>query len=185
MNSTTIIKLLWSTFWPCRRQQTRNWVSTTCILNFLSLFTDRHAAPDKSDGGCNSGPIVNTRPFVKYKEGNPFFMLPVISELLFPQFKGLRSPGFLHIKHQQGMCLAVVSLMTQVEQCIGRISLNPSRFPSPLLPWFTLTKLLLQPKTCPLWKGAQILITFSFVISQIWKAVSQSWGTSGNNNSYI
>jgi len=53
-----------------------------CTLVFLPLHIDRHPALDKSYGECSSGPIINTRPFLKYKEGNPFFILLVISEPL-------------------------------------------------------------------------------------------------------
>ena len=51
-------------------------------------------------------PTVNVKPFLKLEEGNPFYVLPVISGPLFPQFKGAKSPGVLRPKHQQGRLLS-------------------------------------------------------------------------------
>ena len=77
------------------------------------------------------------KPFLELEDGNPFYVLPVISDPLFPQFKGPRTPGVMRTKRQKGGCLALPAsmawhLIARLARCIGRISLNPSQF-SPLL----------------------------------------------------
>ena len=47
-------------------------------------------------------PAVNIRPFLKAEEGNLFYILPVVSKPLFPQFKGLRTPGVIRTRRQHG-----------------------------------------------------------------------------------
>ena len=47
-------------------------------------------------------PSVNVRPFLKIEDGNPFYVLPVVSAPLFPQFKGVRPLGVTRAKQQKG-----------------------------------------------------------------------------------
>jgi hypothetical protein len=58
------------------------------------------AAIDKPTSARNTKSIVNVRSFLKFEEGNPFYVLPVISEPLFPQFKGPRTPGVVRTERQ-------------------------------------------------------------------------------------
>ena len=71
--------------------------------------------------------------FLKVEEGNPFYVLPVVSEPLFPQFKGPKTPGVVRTQRQRGtlvffFAFIVRFLIVQVAWCIGRIPLNPGRF---------------------------------------------------------
>ena len=86
-----------------------------------------------SGAGGGIKPAINIKSFFKVEEGNHFYVLPVVSEPLFPQFKGPSSPGVVHTKHQQGGCRTVSGcvlrrLIAQLARAIGRISLNPSSF---------------------------------------------------------
>jgi hypothetical protein len=45
---------------------------------------------------------VNVKPFLKVEEGNPFYVIPVVSEPLFPQFKGAKPRGVIRAKGQKG-----------------------------------------------------------------------------------
>ena len=45
------------------------------------------------------------KPFLKKEGDYPFFIIPVLSPALFPQFKGTKSPGVLRTKGQKGTCL--------------------------------------------------------------------------------
>jgi hypothetical protein len=45
---------------------------------------------------------INIKPFLKIEEGNPFYVIPVVSEPLFPQFKGTRTRGVTRAKDQKG-----------------------------------------------------------------------------------
>jgi len=48
---------------------------------------------------------VIARSLLKFEEGNPFYVLPVSSDQVFPQFKGPRNPGVVRVGCQQGVCL--------------------------------------------------------------------------------
>ena len=58
-----------------------------------------------------SGPFLQIKPFLKVENRNPFYVIPVISEPLFPQFKGPSTPGFTRSKRQRGLSLIVLALM--------------------------------------------------------------------------
>ena len=68
---------------------------------FFHLYTDVHLAPN----GCGAKPATHIRSFLKVEDVNPFYVLPVISEPLFPQFKERRSPAFVRTKRQLGVYL--------------------------------------------------------------------------------
>lgn len=61
---------------------------------------------------CGAEDNTKIMPFIKLEEGNPFYVLPVISEPLFPQFKGPKSPGFTRAKCQRGTRSTVCTLRT-------------------------------------------------------------------------
>jgi hypothetical protein len=46
--------------------------------------------------------VVSVKPFVKLPPNHPFFVIPVIGTVLFPQFKGSKSPGVLRTKGRKG-----------------------------------------------------------------------------------
>jgi hypothetical protein len=46
--------------------------------------------------------VVSVKPFVKLPPNHPFFVVPVIGTVLFPQFKGSKSPGVLRTKGHKG-----------------------------------------------------------------------------------
>ena len=82
--------------------------------------------------------VVNVKSFLKTEDGNPFYVLPVISEPLFPQFKGPKaSAGVVRTGSRQGMFLSllksVVRRLTAFVQYIGRMSLDPGWYLSSLL----------------------------------------------------
>lgn len=52
--------------------------------------------------GSAGGLTVRIRPFIKVEDGNPFYVVPVVSEPLFPQFKGGRPIGVMRAKGQKG-----------------------------------------------------------------------------------
>jgi hypothetical protein len=58
---------------------------------------------NKFPAGSAAKPVINKKPFLKIEDGNPFYVLPVISAPLFPQFKGPRTPGVVRAGRQQGM----------------------------------------------------------------------------------
>lgn len=73
-------------------------------------------------------PSVNVASFLKLKEHNPFCILPVVSEPIFPQFKGPRTPRVVCTRHQQDkFCLYLASaarhLIVWAAQCVRRIFL--------------------------------------------------------------
>jgi len=59
-------------------------------------------------------PNPAVKPFVKKENGCPFFIIPVSSSLLFPQFKGTRSPGVLRTKGQKGRRFASISNFSRI-----------------------------------------------------------------------
>ena len=67
-------------------------------------------ANDSSGIGGSANPVVNVKPFLKVEEGNPFYVLPVVGEPLFPQFKGPRTPGVIRAKRQRGMPFIKLSM---------------------------------------------------------------------------
>ena len=73
----------------------------------LPLADEHPAANDESPIGSVANPAVNQRAFLKLEDINPFYVLPVTSGPLFPQFKGPRNPGVVRVGRQQGMWFAV------------------------------------------------------------------------------
>ena len=70
---------------------------------------------------------VSVKPFVKHPPNLPFFVVPVISSVLFPQFKSPKSPGVLRAKGRKGSFLIFCSIfLPEPDDAIGRVSLNPS-----------------------------------------------------------
>lgn len=47
-------------------------------------------------------PTINVKSLLKTEEGNPFFVAPVSSGSLFPQFKGPKPLGVTRAKNQKG-----------------------------------------------------------------------------------
>jgi hypothetical protein len=89
------------------------------LLEFF-LTVQEEADERMSTGGSNGEGeevikphVVSVRPFVKHPPNHPFFVIPVIGSVLFPQFKGLKSPGVLRPKGHK-----------------GRVSLNPHGTPA-------------------------------------------------------
>lgn len=82
-----------------------------CLVGFLSLPTDRTPPDPRLIGGSGGEgeevvkPHVSIKPFVKHPPNLPFFIVPVIGSVLFPQFKGPRSPGVLRAKGRKGAFL--------------------------------------------------------------------------------
>lgn len=113
-----------------------NIVSTFRMLLSHLLHADMNSAVNEKPGSAGGiKPAVNVKSFLKVEEGNPFYVLPVISEPLFPQFKGPRSPGVIRVGHQQGACCCSIfapmarCLISSLARSLGRLSLNPSQFP--------------------------------------------------------
>ena len=84
-------------------------MSSKYMPHFTSPLTKLCSAMrDKSINKDTIKPTVHARPFLKLEEGNPFYVLLVLSALLFPQFKGTKPPGVVRAKRQQGMSLSTL-----------------------------------------------------------------------------
>ncbi|KAF9779875.1 hypothetical protein BJ322DRAFT_1113194 [Thelephora terrestris] len=58
-------------------------------------------------------PVLSVKPFIKQEKNLRFYVVPILSSALFPQFRGARQPGVLRVRGQR-----------------GRLSLNPNSTPS-------------------------------------------------------
>lgn len=65
------------------------------------------------DGEEAVKPHVSVKPFVKHPPNLPFFVVPVIGSVLFPQFKGSKSPGVLRAKGRKGVFVTGLLNLTQ------------------------------------------------------------------------
>ena len=54
--------------------------------------------------------VVSVKPFVKLPPNHSFFVVPVIGTVLFPQFKGSKSPGVLRSKGRKGAFFVLLLL---------------------------------------------------------------------------
>jgi hypothetical protein len=104
------------------------------VFSSLSIWTDTRllATIDKPTPMGAAKTNVNVKSFLKVEDGNPFYVLPVISEPLFPQFRGPRTPGVTRSERQRGALLSLLRkiarrLMMRIARCIGKISLDPSK----------------------------------------------------------
>jgi hypothetical protein len=61
--------------------------------------------PSNTFPAVSTEPNPGVKPFIKKAIGRSYFVVPIISALLFPQFKGKKSPGVIRSKGQKGMCL--------------------------------------------------------------------------------
>ncbi|KAF9782851.1 hypothetical protein BJ322DRAFT_178294 [Thelephora terrestris] len=89
---------------------THNQAVIEYFLTVQEAAEARLAAMDGRGGTGPDKPNVNVKSFLKVEDGNPFYVLPVISEPLFPQFKGPSTPGVTRNKRQ-----------------LGKISLDPAK----------------------------------------------------------
>jgi hypothetical protein len=51
-------------------------------------------------------PTLSIKPFVKHEKNSPFYVVPVLSPVVFPQFKGNSTPGVLRVAGQRGTRLS-------------------------------------------------------------------------------
>jgi len=81
------------------------------VLEFL--LSVQEDAEKKLDSTLSSAsgerPTIAVKPWLKIEDGNPFYVLPVVSPPLFPQFRGIRPLGVTRARNQR-----------------GRMSLNPN-----------------------------------------------------------
>lgn len=56
---------------------------------------------------ADTDPNPVAKPFVKRAENQPFYVVPVVSEVLFPQFKGAKTVGVVRAKGRKGMYLGL------------------------------------------------------------------------------
>ena len=59
-----------------------------------------------SDVYVADSPSEGIKPFLKKDRDHPFFIVPVVSNPLFPQFKGTKSLGAVRVRGQRGTCSA-------------------------------------------------------------------------------
>ena len=79
--------------------------------------------------------------FLKIKDSNPFYILPVVSAPLFPQFKGVRPLSVTRAKQQKGSrAFLLRRILALLWRKLGRMSLNPGMFFSRSLHRYLLTR---------------------------------------------
>jgi hypothetical protein len=111
------------------------------LLEFF-LSVQEEADERMSSGGSNGEgeeavkpPALSVKPFVKLPPNQSFFVVPVIGSVLFPQFKGSRSPGVLRAKGHKGR-VSLNPLGTSASSSVDDDPVNPRVFfgglPDPL-----------------------------------------------------
>ena len=77
------------------------------FFSFSSSFSPSNTQPAAANNEDDNAvkPVVSIKPFIKQEKNLRFFIVPVLSLALFPQFRGARQPGVLRMKGQKGMCL--------------------------------------------------------------------------------
>ncbi|KAF9782686.1 hypothetical protein BJ322DRAFT_166115 [Thelephora terrestris] len=66
-----------------------------------------------NENNNNIKPVLSVKPFIKQEKNLRFYIIPILSSAIFPQFRGAKQPGVLRVKGQR-----------------GRLSLNPKSTPS-------------------------------------------------------
>ncbi|KAF9642271.1 hypothetical protein BDM02DRAFT_3193571 [Thelephora ganbajun] len=60
---------------------------------FLTVQEDADKKLDSTLSNSAGELTINVKPFLKREDGNPFYVIPVVSAPLFPQFKGAKALG--------------------------------------------------------------------------------------------
>lgn len=92
-----------NSFSASRRLRIAAW-NSVCFSRSHPSFKPSNAHPaaaNDADDNANK-PNVSVKPFIKQEKNLRFFIVPVLSLALFPQFRGARQPGVLRTKGQKG-----------------------------------------------------------------------------------